>query len=437
MNIRFGTDGVRGPVGQAPITPEAFNILGQACVAWLDEQGFPLKVAIGWDTRASGPGLAQAFAEGFASFHSAHIIFLGITPTPAISFFVTQKKMSLGVAITASHNPYTDNGLKLFKYTGSKLTREEESSIEVLCLNKVPRSSSSAVQNVSGSTNYLEHFKSYLPQNLLQGQRIVLDTANGATTYTTLPLLQYLGADLICRGTEPNGMNINHQCGSESVANLLPLMKAHNAWLGFAHDGDGDRLVVIDETGRRVDGDQLLGLLALEAEKRRTLRHHCLVVTEQSNSGLKTSLAKCGIRVHICDIGDREVFYALEAIQGNLGGENSGHIILKDEAPTGDGLRTLLRLLDLAQQRPLAERRLDIQLNPKCETAFSVTSKPPLKVLTHLQVVQQALQKEVGRVYVRYSGTENKLRFLVEAETEDLVREHMSMLLRAAKLDFQ
>lgn len=437
MNIRFGTDGIRGPVGQAPITPEAFSILGRACAAWLDEQGFPPEVAVGWDTRASGPELARAFVEGFASAHTAHIFFLGITPTPAISFFVTQNELTLGVAITASHNPYTDNGLKLFKHIGSKLTRAEESRIEALCLDKVPRSSSPAVQNVDGNKIYLEHFKSYLPQNSLQGRRIVLDTANGATTYTTWPLLQYLGADLICRGTEPNGTNINHQCGSESVETLVPWMKQYDAWLGFAHDGDGDRLVVIDEMGHRIDGDQLLGLLALEAEKQHALQNHCLVVTEQSNSGLKASLARHEIQVHTCGIGDREVFYALEAVYGNLGGENSGHIILKEEAPTGDGLRTLLRLLNLAQQRPLAERRLDIQLNPKCETALSVPSKPPLETLTHLQKVQQELRKEPGRIYIRYSGTENKLRFLVEAEAEDLAQARMDMLLAAAKLDFR
>lgn len=439
-SIKFGTDGIRGKVGQRPITVEDFNRLGQACCDWLQQQQLPLSVVIGWDTRASGLELAYAFARGFLyNRPHASVCSLGIMPTPGVSFFVGYEKASLGVSITASHNPYTDNGLKLFNANGSKLLRTEEAVIEQLWTSKteISEASLSSIDESNGENYYLTHLIHLYPKDLLKGKRIVIDTANGATIYTTLPLLKHLGAEVIVLGNRSNGININEHCGSEYPEQVAQKVKETQAWLGFAHDGDGDRLVVIDENGERVDGDEILGLLAIDLNQQNRLKNNKIVVTEQSNSGLKESLAAYGIQTITCGIGDREVFYALEREQSNFGGENSGHIILRDEAPTGDGLRVLLKLLQLAQIQPICERKKAIKLLPKCERSMLVSHKIPLEELQQFQKIKQQLQQLPGRILVRYSGTENKLRFLVEAETEALCQERMDLLQTAAKLDFK
>ena len=435
-SIAFGTDGIRGKVGTFPINEEGFKIIGRACRLWLQQQNLPLTVAVGWDTRRSGGVLARAFAKGIGS--EAQVTLLGITPTPAISFYTQHKQISLGVSITASHNPYTDNGLKLFKANGSKLRREEEAQIEAFCSEtSLEAFGTPSIQTVSGSDYYLNVWKQKLPKDVLKGRKIVLDTANGATVFTTLPLLRYLGADLITFGSQPNGENINRDCGSEHADRLETIVRQKNAWLGFAHDGDGDRLVVIDEQGQRLDGDQLLGLLALDFYERKRLKNNCLIVTEESNSGLSKSLQPFGIRVATCDVGDRNVFYKLEEEGAILGGENSGHVIFKDEAPTGDGLRVLWKLLTLAQQKPLHERAKAIVLNPKATASLTVTDKRPLEQLSHLNAAWECLEAQCDRIRIRYSGTEAKLRFLVEAETQMLCEQALAHLTEAARADFR
>ncbi|MCQ2956019.1 MAG: phosphoglucosamine mutase [Opitutales bacterium] len=433
--IAFGTDGIRSQVGQFPITPEGFNLLGQACRAWLMNQGLPLKLAVGWDTRESGPALAQAFADGMGA--NARIVFLGITPTPGISLYVEHEKMALGVAITASHNPYTDNGFKLFGGNGAKLSRLSEQAIEQVAEGlRFQNTRCSVIQTVSGSDYVLAYWKQRLTSNAFAGRKIVLDTANGATVFTTLPLLRYLGLEVVSLGNDPNGRNINEQCGSEHVEGLRKAVVDSKAWLGFAQDGDGDRLRVIDEQGSLLDGDCVLGLLAIDAFAHHQLKNNCLVCTEQSNSGLSDSLRSLGIETIQCGIGDREVFYALESVGGNLGGESSGHIILKDEAPTGDGLRVLLRLLTLAQQQPLYQRAQQIHLCPKAEASLPVKQKLPLEQLSHLNKLRERLTS-AKRIHIRYSGTENKLRFLVESSTQQECAEQLQALMQAAEEDFK
>ncbi len=435
----FGTDGIRGKVGQTPITTDDFNRLGQACCSWLYRNRLPLTVAIGWDTRASGLKLAQAFAEGFLCHPKAAVTFLEVVPTPAVSLFVEQEKFSLGVAITASHNPYTDNGLKLFKSNGSKLLRSEEVIIEELYKSKtvVLSNKQEFIQKISGKNYYLKHFEKIYPKDFFKGKRIVLDTANGATTYTSLPLLKMLGFEVFALGDRPDGININEACGSEHVEFVAKKVKALHAWLGFAHDGDGDRLVVVDENGDKVDGDQLLGLIAIDLHKNHLLKNKCIIVNEQSNSGLILSLQNFGIQTFCCGIGDREVFYALEQHQSNLGGENSGHIIFRDEVPTGDGFRVLLHVLKLAQEQPIYERKSVIKLFPKYESSIEVKQKIPLEELHSLQAAKQQLQTLSGRIFIRYSGTENKLRLLVEAPTQYLCQERMQQLQNAANSDLK
>ena len=433
--IAFGTDGIRGKVGTFPIDERGFRMIGRTCRLWLQRQNVPLTVAIGWDTRCSSSVLAQAFADGMSS--GAHVTFLGVTPTPSISFYTEHERLSLGVSVTASHNPYTDNGLKLFKMGGSKLRREEEAIIEAFCSEiSAGDFGNPSIQTVPGNDYYLNAWKQQLPKDALKGRKIVLDTANGATVFASLPLLRYLGADLVLFGHQPNGENINCDCGSEHTEQLEAVVKQHNAWLGFAHDGDGDRIVVIDEQGQRLDGDQLLGLLALDFHRRKRLKNDCIVVTEESNSGLAKSLRPFGIRVATCDVGDRNVFYALEKEGAVLGGENSGHVIFKDEAPTGDGLRVLLYLLTLAQEKPLHDRAKAIVLCPKCTESLSVIDKRPLEQLSQLNAAKKRLEGKCDRIRIRYSGTENKLRFLVEAETQMLCEQILKELMQAVRSDF-
>lgn len=433
--IAFGTDGIRGQVGQFPITLEGFNLLGQACRLWLTNQGLPLALAVGWDTRESGSALAQAFADGLGS--EAHIVFLGITPTPGVSLYVEHEKMALGVAITASHNPYTDNGFKLFGPNGAKLSRASEKAIEQLAEGlSFQNIRCSTIEKIAGSEYVLTYWKQRLAPNTFAGRKIVLDTANGATVFTTLPLLRYLGLEVVSLGNKPNGHNINEHCGSEHVEELRQAVVDSKAWLGFAQDGDGDRLRVIDEQGVLLDGDCVLGLLAIDASARHQLKNNCLVCTEQSNSGLSDSLHSLGIKTLRCGIGDREVFYTLESVGGNLGGESSGHIILKDEAPTGDGLRVLLHLLTLARQQPLHQRAQQIHLCPKAEASLLVRQKLPLEQLNHLNKLRERLIS-AKRIHIRYSGTENKLRFLVESNTQQECTEQLQALIQAAEEDFK
>lgn len=433
-SISFGTDGVRGRVGTSPITEDDFVRLGCACRLFLEQQLLPLTVAIGWDTRASSKTLANAFSRGFYK-QDSQIFHLGTTPTPGISYYVAKEQLSMGVSITASHNPYTDNGLKLFKKSGCKLMRYEEAIIEELTCQNVVLKEGLNVREVSGSNYLLNALKKNFLANTFKGKRVVLDTANGATTYTTLPLLRYLGMDVIALGDQPDGMNINKDCGSEHADRLQTVVKEQNAWLGFAHDGDGDRLVVIDEAGERIDGDQVLGLLALDLFRKNQLVPAEIVVTQQSNAGLDQSLKAFNIKVNRCDVGDREVFYSLLTCKGILGGENSGHILLMQEAPTGDGLRLLLKLLELAEKRPLHERKQEIVLLPKHESSLLVSKKIPLEQLPHLSQAINLLKNTSVRTYIRYSGTENKLRFLVEADTEAQCEQHMDTLKKAAITD--
>ena len=240
--IAFGTDGIRGKVGTFPINAEGFKIVSRACRLWLQQRNLPLTIAVGWDTRQSGASLARAFAEGMGS--EAQVTLLGVTPTPAISFYTQREQVSLGVSITASHNPYTDNGLKLFKSDGAKLRREEEVDIESLCSEASAEAfDTPTIQTVSGSDYYLNAWKQQLPKGTLKGRKIVLDTANGATVFTTLPLLRYLGADLIAFGDQPNGENINCDCGSEHAGRGDDLLLGHPCYLGrFRRCEIGDAL---------------------------------------------------------------------------------------------------------------------------------------------------------------------------------------------------
>jgi phosphoglucosamine mutase len=435
----FGTDGVRGPYG-GPVINEMFAVrLGAAAARWLRDASDAKmnKVAIGRDTRFSGPSLEAAIAAGLRSEGAAPVS-LGIVPTPAVSRAVRALEATLGVVITASHNPAEDNGIKFFGPHGEKLTDDEEACIEQLMPVTVPAAASVPLPVIDTLTPYLAMVQSILPPGALRGWRIVLDTANGATCGTSPIVLRALGATLVQLGHSPDGRNINDGVGSEHPESLAAQVRATGARLGVAHDGDGDRCVLADESGAVLDGDEILTLLATHALTHGMLKEKTLVVTVQSNLGVDAAVKAAGGRVVRTPVGDRYVSEYMRAAGACLGGESSGHILCAEVVATGDGLVAALKVMEvmLTTGRPLSELRRVLKKFPQATANLITREKRPLENLPTLATAIAALEAELGgqgRVLVRWSGTEPKLRFLVESTSEATSKAGLERLLRAAR----
>lgn len=440
--LYFGTDGVRGLYGGAVMNEDFAWRLGAAAGRWLKAaKGIPAgRVVIGRDTRASGPALAQAVADGLA--HEGHLVTsLEVLPTPAVALAVRLNQAALGVVITASHNPATDNGIKFFGSGGIKLTDAEEVQIEQLLPAARLSSESAAIPRKDGVSDYVAPAEKLLSAGLT-GWKIVLDTANGATVATSAAVLRHYGADLLRLGSEPDGQNINAGLGSEHPEQMCAAVRQHGARLGIAHDGDGDRCVLCDEKGDVLDGDELLTILALHALKQGKLAKRTLVVTVQSNLGVDAAVAAAGGRVCRTPVGDRYVIERMRAEGVTLGGESSGHVICADVAPTGDGLVAALGAIEvmLATGQPLSVLRRQLVKFPQHTAALRVREKKPLASLPALSAAIQTVEVRLGakgRVLVRYSGTESKLRLLVEGPTDDIVADALGQLDAAARTDLE
>lgn len=447
--LYFGTDGIRGPYG-GPVMNEAFAWRLGAAVARFVRSRPDFRsedVLIGRDTRMSGPALEHALAAGLES-EGLEPISLGVVPTPLVSLLTRSEGAALGVVITASHNPAGDNGIKFFGATGLKLTDAEELQIEQL----LPAAEAAQVRPAGTGlaivpfteplAGYIGKMASMLPPCSLVGWKIVLDTGNGATVHTSGKILRDHHAQVIAIGAEPDGLNINAGVGSEHPEKMAAAVKSHGARLGIAHDGDGDRCVLCDELGVVLDGDEILTILALHALKHGKLAKNTLVVTVQSNLGVESAVTAAGGRVLRTPVGDRYVIERMLAEGATLGGESSGHIISADVAPTGDGLAAALKVIEvmLATGQSLSVLRRGLRKFPQFSLALKVRVKKPLEKLAHLPGVIRGLETELGtqgRVLVRYSGTEAKLRLLVEGPTEPIVRAGLERLREAACADLE
>lgn len=440
--LYFGTDGVRGPYGGSVINENFAWRLGVAAARWLLEDGVArgAHVLIGRDTRSSGASLTQALADGLAH-GGCQPGTLDVLPTPAVSRAVRVRRAALGVVITASHNPAADNGIKFFGPQGNKLTDEQEARIEALLPEGRDDERRAPLQSVDGVSDYVSSTEKLLPSRI-NGWKIVLDTANGATVHTSGRVLRDFGAEVIALGAEPDGLNINDGCGSEHPEKLSAAVKQHGARLGIAHDGDGDRCVLCDENGDVLDGDEILTILALHAIKQGRLAQNLLVVTMQSNLGVEAAVEAAGGRVARTPIGDRYVIERMRAEGAMLGGESSGHIICSDVSPTGDGLVAALKVVEVmvTTGKPLSELRRALAKFPQLAVALKVRVKKPIETLSALAGAVHQLEAELGsrgRVLVRYSGTEPKIRLLVEGPTEEVVRAGMERLQAATRADLE
>ena len=440
----FGTDGIRGRFGDSLICPQFAYRLGCALGNYLTEISFEKKstVVIGRDTRASGVALSEALISGLNRY-DVYVHNASVVPTPAVAKAVLDQHADLGIAITASHNPSCDNGIKLFDHCAHKLDNAQEILIESLIDTEpeppvnLPLAKSHPL-DASGS--YINCLRSLMDKGCLSGWRIVLDLANGATVQTTPSVFQRWGAEILLIGDRPDGLNINDGVGSECPAQLAEAVLNYKADIGIAHDGDGDRLVVCDEGGTIVDGDIILALLGRYALKAGTLKSGTLISTIHSNLGLDHSMRDAGGHVDRVDVGDRNVAIRMRKLGANIGGESSGHIIFSDFATTGDGLLAAIKIIEMMRStgKTLLELRKEITLFPQSTTNLRVAEKRPLADLKFFQSVIKAKEQDLGdegRVLVRYSGTESKLRLLVEGKDGLQVAQAIKAIEIAASKD--
>ncbi|MDR1255683.1 MAG: hypothetical protein LBJ94_02015 [Puniceicoccales bacterium] len=423
----FGTDGIRGQFGHYPVVPDFFFRLAGAVESFFFQFFHKkyLKIAIGCDTRESGEVLVNALIAGFSS--QIEVFKCGILPTPALAYITRKLGCDCGLSVTASHNPYTDNGVKIFNVNGEKLSAKFERTIEDLVQISGTSGHTSSARVVDYGPTAGEAFCALFSDvGFNFDGDVVLDVANGAGTVTSPPILRKICRNLTVIGDVPDGRNINVGCGSENIAALCRAVKEHGGAVGIAHDGDADRLAMVDETAVPVDGDQILGIVAKYLLAKNRLNNGIIVVTDQSNSGLDSSLGKIGIRVVRCDVGDRNVYHAMLEHGASFGGEESGHLILREFFNTGDAISAAVMVLRIMAEtgRPLSSLKTDIPLLPKKLHSIQIGKKIPLGEIQGFDELLNSLRKAepgYGRVFARYSGTENKLRVLVEAKTAPIV----------------
>ncbi len=432
MGTLFGTDGIRGEANRYPMDAATAFAAGQAITQVLKRNGHVPVVIIGKDTRISGYMLESALESGVTSMGGMAYL-VGVMPTPAMAYLTESMRADAGVAISASHNPYHDNGIKLFAGNGRKLSDEQEHEIEELILGgrlpemvPAPRGMGRAKRLEDAQGRYIVFLKNTFPRGLsMEGLKVAMDVANGATYKVAPATFRELGADVTVINNVPNGMNINDGCGSQHTEDLRRTVRATGSVLGLAFDGDGDRLIAVDEKGTEISGDQILLICArmLQAEGR--LSQDLLVSTVMSNLGLRVAAQRYGIRHHAAKVGDRNVLEDMRAMGAVLGGEDSGHVIFLEHHTTGDGILTALQLLAavLKEGRPLSELAALMDVFPQRLVNVRVARKPDLQEVPEIVLAvagAEAALGDQGRVLVRYSGTESLCRVMVEGPTAEV-----------------
>jgi phosphoglucosamine mutase len=431
----FGTDGIRGIANVDPMTTEMMVKVGRAAAHIFKEKGKGRhRIVIGKDTRLSGYMLENALIAGICSM-GVDVLQVGPLPTPGIAFITTGMRADAGVVISASHNPFQDNGIKFFSRDGYKLPDEIELEIErhvfgdlIEHIRPTATAVGKAYRIDDAVGRYIVHLKTKFPKGLtLEGLKIVVDCANGAAYKVAPAVFEELGAQVIAVGVEPNGENINHECGSLHPENVAERVKREGAHLGIALDGDADRLIMVDEKGEVVDGDRIMAICALALKRRGELAKDTVVATVMSNMGLEIALRKNGIALERTDVGDRYVVERMRQGGFNLGGEQSGHLVFLDHATTGDGTLAALMVLSEVAERGVAMSEVANTMTPLPQVLqnIMVTEKLPLDEMPQVQAAIRHAQEQLGsrgRVLVRYSGTEAKLRVMMEGESEDEIR---------------
>ncbi len=442
----FGTDGVRGLANQPPMTAEDALRLGRSIGYRLRQTlGRAPKVLIGKDTRLSGYMLEGALMSGLLSV-GAEVQLVGPLPTPGIAFLTEGMRADAGLVISASHNPFEDNGIKIFARDGYKLPDEEEACLEKIFFGEelngfrpTGMGLGRAYRIDDAAGRYAVFAKMAFPRELtLEGMKVVVDCANGAAYKVAPEVLHELGAEVVARGVSPNGLNINRGSGALHPEVMGQTVRDTGAQVGIALDGDADRCILADEKGALVDGDQILAIIARKMAERGELAKETVVATVMSNLGLERSLSNTGVKLIRVGVGDRYVVERMRQGGFNLGGEQSGHVILRDHSTTGDGLITALAILGIMvrSQRPLSELAACMQRYPQVLLNIPVNCKPPLETLPELSAEVQAAEERMrgeGRVLLRYSGTQNLARVMIEGPEESLIRreaEGLAELLR-------
>ncbi len=431
----FGTDGVRGVANVYPMTAEMALELGRASayVCKRHKKSGPHRIVIGKDTRVSGYMLETALTAGITSM-GVDVLLVGPMPTPGIAFITQSMRADAGMVISASHNPYQDNGIKIFSREGFKLPDEEEDEIERLITSGEIKNIRPTADEIGKAHRiddamgrYIVFCKNTFPEEVsLDGMKVVLDCANGAT-YKVAPIIFWeLGAEVTTIHCEPNGVNINDRCGSQHTQDLSAKVRELKADIGLAFDGDGDRLIAVDENGEEITGDHILTICAKTYKEQGKLKNNLVIATVMSNFGFGLALKDLGVEYGASKVGDRYVLEMMQKKGSVMGGEASGHIIFLAHHTTGDGIISALQLLAAmrSQGRKLSELATLMKMSPQKIINVDVARKPPLEELPDLQAAIKAAEAELGdkgRVLIRYSGTQSMCRVMVEGPSDDIV----------------
>ena len=450
----FGTDGVRGRANIEPVTAETALKLGQAAghvFKSLESESRGRgkhKIVIGKDTRLSGYMLENALSSGVLSM-GVDVLFIGPLPTPGVAYVTRSLRADAGIVITASHNPYDDNGIKFFHADGYKLDDDIEERIEELVFSgeiaKIRPSAGQigkAVRIDDALGRYIEFAKSSFPRHLtLDGLRVVVDCAHGAAYKSTPCVLSELGAQVTVFGNQPDGLNINQDCGSMHPEHLCRLVRENHAHLGLAHDGDADRVLLCDENGQLIDGDDIMAIITLEKLSEGSLAQKTLVTTVMSNAGLDVAVKAAGGKIVRTAVGDQNVLSAMLKESLDFGGEQSGHIIFRDFSTTGDGLIAALQILRVMKSsgKPLSELARCWTKFPQLLTNIVVRERKPLEKLERVGALLAKAEADLkpggGRVLLRYSGTEPKVRLLLEGRDANILEQWNQAISQALKAE--